>query len=86
MSYKSNLPGAMIVKLGDELDTNTFEVSVSFNEVAKYAANTDGLIYLSLGGIAYPMIAAPSSHVLTFSGTILTYSDDDARIAVVSIS
>lgn len=84
MSYKSNIPGVMTVKLGDEVDTDTYEVSVSFNEVAKHAANSDGQIYLSLEGIAYPMTAAPASHVLTFGDITLTYSDDNARIAVIA--
>lgn len=86
MAYKSNFPGAMIVKLGDLVDTNTFEVSVSFNEVAKYAANSDGQIYLALGGISYLMSAAPASHVLSFGVISLTYSDDDARVAVYGSS
>ena len=85
MGYKSNIPGSLIIKLGAEVDTDTYEVSVSYNEVAKYAAVTDGIIYLVGGnGVIYPMAVQPASHVLTFADFTLTYSDDNARVAVLA--
>lgn len=84
MAYKSNFPGTMIVKLGDEVDTDTYEVSASFNEIAAYAAG-DGIVYLfdEGNGVKIPLSGTPSSHEVTFGNIVLTYSDDNVRVAVL---
>lgn len=84
MVYKSNIPGTLTVKLGAEVDTDTYEVSATFNEVARYMAISDGQVYLSIGGISYPVTDAPASHVLTFGSILLTYTNDDDHVAVIS--
>lgn len=84
MAYKSNIPGTMIVKLGDKVDTDTYEVSASFNEIARFAAG-DGLVYLfdERNKIKILLEAEPASHEVVFGEYTLVYSDDNARIAAI---
>ena len=85
MAYKSNFPGIMIVKLGAEVETDVYEVSASFNEIAKFAAG-DGLVYFfdETNGLKILLSAEPSSHDVIFGEFTLTYSDDNDRVAALS--
>ena len=84
MKYNSNFPGIMIVKIGPEVEENVYEVSASFNEIARFNAG-DGLVYLfdNDNKIKIPLEAEPASHEVVFGEFTLVYSDDNARIAVI---
>lgn len=84
MKYNSNFPGIMIVKIGPKIEENVYEVSVSFNEIARFAAG-DGLVYLfdESNKIKILLEAEPASHEVVFGEYTLVYSDDNARIATI---
>ena len=84
MAYKSNFPGIMIVKIGPEVETDVYEVSASFNEIARFAAG-DGLVYLfdEVNQIKILLEAEPAAHEVVFGEFTLVYSDDNARVAAL---
>lgn len=76
---QSNFPGYMIVTVDGAGTT----ANLTFNEVARYAAG-DGLVFFKNGSVKLALSAEPASHVLTFGGVTLTYSDDDGHTVTVS--